>query len=81
MHTKSMPLSICSMYLCQIAGVDDTPNGNQMYLNNPLDQLLNHHNSLFKPGLGMLKDYKAKIYVDPQTKPKFCKARPVSYSM
>ena len=46
-----------------------------------LEQLLNCHNSLFESGLGMLKDYKAKIYVDPQAKPKFCKARPVPYSM
>ena len=46
-----------------------------------LEQLLNHHNSWFKSGLGMLKDYKANIYVDPQAKPKFCKARPVPYSM
>ena len=46
-----------------------------------LEQLLNCHNSLFESGLGMLKDYKAKIYIDPQAKPKFCKARPVPYSM
>ena len=46
-----------------------------------LEQLLNHHKSLFEPGLGMLKDYRAKIYVDPQAKPKFCKARPVPYAM
>ena len=36
---------------------------------------------LFEPGLGTLKDYKAKIYVDPKAKPKFCKARSVPYSM
>ena len=46
-----------------------------------LEQLLNHHNSLFESGLGILKDYKAKIYIDPQAKPKFCKACPVPYSM
>jgi len=46
-----------------------------------LEQLLNHHNSWFESGLGMLKDYKANIYVDPQAKPKFCKACPVPYSM
>jgi len=46
-----------------------------------LEQLLNHHNSLFESGLGMLKDYKAKIFADLQAKPKFYKACPVPYSM
>ena len=47
-----------------------------------LNDLLDHHSSLFhQTGLGTLKDYKAKIYVDPQAKPKFCKTRQVPYSM
>ena len=46
-----------------------------------LNDLLDRHSTLFQPGLGTLKDYKAKIYVDPQAKPKFCKARQVPYSM
>ena len=37
-----------------------------------LNDLLDHHSMLFEPGLGTLKDYKAKIYVDPKAKPKFC---------
>ena len=46
-----------------------------------LNDLLDRHSTLFQPGLGTLKDYKAKIYVDLQAKPKFCKARQVPYSM
>ena len=46
-----------------------------------LSDLLDHHSALFQTGLGTLKDYKAIIYVDPQAKPKFCKARQVPYSM
>ena len=46
-----------------------------------LNDLLDRHSALFKTGLGTLKDYKAKIYVDPQAKPKFCKARQVPFSM
>ena len=46
-----------------------------------LNDLLDHHSSLFQTGLGTLKDYKAKIYVHPQARPKFCKAWQVPYSM
>jgi len=43
-----------------------------------LDNLLDLHSELFEPGLGKLKVFKAKIHVDPQAKPKFCK---VPYAM
>ena len=46
-----------------------------------LNDLLDRHSTLFQTGPGTLKDYKAKIYVDPQAKPKFCKAWQVPYSM
>ena len=48
-----------------------------------LVELLKAHSTLFEPGLGTLNDYKAKIYVDANVKPKFCKAQshPVPYSM
>ena len=39
------------------------------------------HIELFKPGLGTLNGYKAKICVNSNAKPKFCKACTVSYSM
>ena len=44
-----------------------------------LAELLDSHSSI--PELGTLNDYKAKIYVDPNAKLKFCKAHPVPYSM
>ena len=46
-----------------------------------VNDLLDHHSTLFQSGLDTLKDYKAKIYVDSQAKPKFCKAWQVPYSM
>ena len=46
-----------------------------------VNDLLDHHSTLFQSGLGTLKDYKAKIYVDSQAKPKFCKVWQVPYSM
>ena len=49
--------------------------------NTDLMKLLDRYRSLFEPGLGQLKDYKAKIQVDPQAKPRFCKARSVPYAM
>jgi len=46
-----------------------------------LDNLLDRHSELFEPGLGKLKGFKAKIHVDPQAKPKFCKAQSIPYAM
>ena len=37
--------------------------------------------AVFKEGLGKLKGYEAKIHVDPEDTPRFCKARPVPYSL
>jgi len=36
---------------------------------------------VFRNELGTLKDYQAKIYVDPTVKPRFSKACPVPYAM
>ena len=47
----------------------------------PVDALLSRHGKLFEDGLGTLQGYEAKLYVDPQAIPKFCKARPVPYAM
>ena len=35
---------------------------------------------MFQEGLGTFKDFKARIYVDPEAKPRYCKARSVSYA-
>ena len=36
---------------------------------------------MFQEGLGTLKDLKARIYVDPEAKPRYCKARSAPYAM
>ena len=40
-----------------------------------------HHKKIFQEGLGKVKDFKAKIHVEADATLKFCKARPVPYSM
>ena len=39
--------------------------------------MLDRRSAVFQGGLGKLKGYKAKIILDPQATPCFCKARPV----
>ena len=46
-----------------------------------LEAVLQRHQEVFKEGLGTLKGYEAKIYIDPGVRPRFCKARSVPYSM
>ena len=43
--------------------------------------MLDKHKPVFQEGLGRLKGFKAKIYVDPSSKPRFCRARSVPYAM
>ena len=47
----------------------------------PLRELLNRHKTLLQDGLGTFKGYEAKLHIDPQAVPKYCKARPVPYAM
>ena len=47
----------------------------------PLQTFLDKYDSVFQEGLGTLKDFKARIYVDPEAKPRYCKARSVPYAM
>ena len=46
-----------------------------------VEKILEGHEAVFKEGLGTLKTFKAKIYVDPDVRPIYCKARSVPYSM
>ena len=46
-----------------------------------LEYLLSNFSELFQEQLGTLKNYKAKIFVDPEAKPVFIKARPLPYAM
>ena len=39
------------------------------------------YSDVFQPELGMMKDFKAKIFVDPTIPLRFCKARSVPYAM
>ena len=48
---------------------------------NPLEQILSKHSTVFKDELGKLEGYNVKIHVDPTVRPKFCRARAVSYAM
>ena len=43
--------------------------------------ILSRYKNVFQPGLGTLEGYEAKIIVDPEAQPRFCKARSVPYSM
>ena len=47
----------------------------------PLQALLQKYEAVFQEGLGTLQGFKAKLIVDPAATPRFCKARPVPYSM
>jgi len=46
-----------------------------------LADVLNKYPDVFREELGTLKGHQAKIYVDPDAAPKYCKARPVPYAM
>lgn len=46
-----------------------------------LSDILDTFKTVFEPGLGTLKGYKAKIFVDQGTPARFCKARPLPYAM
>ena len=46
-----------------------------------LQLMLERHRGAFRDGLGKLQDYQAKIIIEPEATPKFCKARTVPYSM
>jgi len=43
--------------------------------------LLQRYTEVFKDGLGTLKNYKAKIYIDPKSTPCFYKTHSVPFSV
>ncbi len=43
--------------------------------------LTNTQPQVFEEGLGTLQGYKAKVHVDPNAQPKFCRARSVLYAL
>ena len=46
-----------------------------------LSVILGNHSSLFKEGLGTIQGETAKLHINPQVHPKFCKPRPVPFSL
>ena len=46
-----------------------------------LQTVLNQYSEVVKLELGTMKNFKAKIFVDPTVPPRFCKARSVLYAM
>ena len=46
-----------------------------------LAEILEENGEVFQPGLGTLKGYQAKIVVDPDARPRFCRARTVPYGL
>ncbi|KAK3700097.1 hypothetical protein QZH41_015051 [Actinostola sp. cb2023] len=50
-------------------------------VNIELNDVVNSYPQLFEEGLGTLKGKKARIHVDPSTKPEFYRARPVPYTL
>ncbi|KAK3733980.1 hypothetical protein QZH41_001130 [Actinostola sp. cb2023] len=46
-----------------------------------LTEILNEHEDLFNTEPGCLKDFKAKLQIEENTNPIFCKARPLPFSM
>ena len=51
-----------------------------MHLKN-LHDLLDEHKAVFEESFGMLKGFKAKIFIDQSVNPRFCKAHSAPYSI
>ena len=49
--------------------------------NSSLQNIIQSYAGVFKYGLGTLKGFEAKIYVEDRAKPRFCKVRTVPYSI
>jgi hypothetical protein len=48
---------------------------------NDLDKVLNQYNLLFSETLGCMKNFTAKIYIKPDSQPKFSKARNIPFAL
>lgn len=46
-----------------------------------MESLVDKYAEVFAEGLGELKGYKAKIHIDKEAQPRFCKPGPVVYAM
>ena len=59
----------------------DWPSIHLVQATSELERLLTRYSDVFREELGCLQGVKAKIYVDAQANPKFCKARSVPYAL
>ena len=48
---------------------------------NCLNKILSDYKEVFKSEMGTLEGFEVELKVDPDCKPKFCKARPVPYAV
>ncbi len=46
-----------------------------------MQSALDKYPAVYQNGVGKMEGFKAKIHVQPDAKPKFCRARSVSYAM
>ena len=46
-----------------------------------MNKILSDYKKVFKSGMCTLKGFEVELKVDPDCKPKFCKARPVPYAV
>ena len=46
-----------------------------------LKALLNKHDRIFKDELGTIRPFQAKLKVNPEAQPRFCKPRPVPFAI
>lgn len=68
-------------WLQELAMMDQLVNKVESEPHLQLEEILERHAELFKEGLGQLKGGTAKINVDREAKPRFCKPRPVPYAV
>ena len=59
----------------------DWPHVNRVASVDQLQQLLTKYEDLFKPGIGSLKGYSARLAVDPKAPPRFHTARGIPYAL
>ena len=52
-----------------------------MQKRNSLEEILKCHMTVFQNELGTIQGTTAKIHVDPNICPKFCKARPIPFTL
>ncbi len=69
--------------ICQARGDHPTKKarGDHPTKNLDLDTILSAHDSVFREELGTIHPFQAKLHVRPDSKPKFCKARPVPFAI